>query len=43
LDFGSATVKNTVYDDEPFPIDRTEEIKRESIQKQSSYSNILGP
>jgi hypothetical protein len=43
LDFGSANAKNTVYDDEPFPIDRTEESKRENIQKQSSYSNILGP
>jgi hypothetical protein len=43
LDFGNAAVKNTVYDDEPFAIDRSEEIKRGSIQKQSSYSNIFVP
>jgi hypothetical protein len=43
LDFGSAGIKNTLYDDEPFGMDRLEPVKRESIQKQGSFSNIIAP
>jgi hypothetical protein len=31
LDFGSAAVKNTFYDDEPFVVERAEGHRREGI------------
>jgi|LauGreDrversion4_2_1035121.scaffolds.fasta_scaffold202485_1 hypothetical protein len=33
LDFGSAAVKNTFYDDEPLGVDRNDGNRRESMQK----------